>query len=348
MYLNKIQNFFKYLIFYSFLVFPVYTIQAADLSMTPQSGSVEVGDTIKMRVVLSSSDKLANAVSGTVTFSKDLLTLSSISKSDSIVNVWPVDPSFSNASGTLNLDGVILSGYQGTNGTILTLFFKAKAVGNATIKFENASILAHDGAGTQILNNTKGSNFNITEAKTRTIESTPKTIKIKTTEKVAIDNVPIPIFTDYSNNVRENDFIVIKGTSLPFYDVIFNLDAQLLDGNNFLHESSTIKADERGRFTYVSDSRARKGVYTIVARARNTKGIEGIDTNPLQITVQEEAKLVVTKATNIFLFMIPIILLFIMLIILYGWYRVMYCRNHPTCKLFGPCTYRADNVDKLN
>lgn len=347
MHIVREQNFSKYSIF-SFLVvilfiFSSYTVHAADLSISPASSNVQVGDTIKARIILSSSDKLANAISGTVTFSKDLLTLSSISKSDSIVNVWPVEPSYSNANGMLNLDGVILSGYQGSNGIILTLFFKAKSNGKASIKFDNASVLAHDGAGTPILNNTRGSNLNISESvKIKTPETTPTPTKPIEKVEIEIDIVPAPIFTDYANNVRENDFIVIKGTSLPLHDVIFNLDAQLLDSSNFLHESSTIKADEKGNYTYVSESRARKGIYTIVARARNAKGIESIETIPLQISVQEEPKLIMTKTTNIFLFMIPIILLFVMLIILYGWYRVMYCRNHPKCKLFGPCTYNKE------
>lgn len=346
---SRVKKFFKYFI-YNILVailfiLSIQKVEAANLSITPASNSVQMGDIVKVRVILSSPSQSANAISGTVTFSKELILLNSISKSDSIVNVWPVEPSYSNAGGTLNLDGVILSGYQGTNGIILTLFFKAISVGNANIKIENASILAADGAGTPILENTKGSTVNITEAKIKAPDTTVVPQTIKKTEKVAPDSaqVPVPVFTDYSNNVRENDFIVIKGTSLPLYDVIFNLDAQLLNGNNFLHESSTIKADEKGNFTYVSESRARKGSYIITARARNTKGIESIETNPLEISVQEEPKLPITKTTNIILYMIPIILLAVMIIIIYGWYRAFYCRNHPTCKLFGPCKFNSGN-----
>lgn len=190
--LEKLIKFFTSFVlrvsFTTLLVFYAQNIFAATLSLVPQSGNINVGDNISLRVVLVSSDKPANAVSGTINYPTDLLTLNSISKTNSIVNVWPVEPSYSNATGTVNLDGVILSGYQGANGSVLTLFFRAKAPGNANIKFNNAQVLAHDGQGTPILNSSGQANFNI-------LASAPKApVEIQKTEtkKVINNDTSVP------------------------------------------------------------------------------------------------------------------------------------------------------------
>src|ERR1700744_3518698 len=97
--------------------------QAATLSLSPSGGSYAVGKTISVRVLVGSGGQSINAVDGSITFSNDTLTLSSISKSG-IVNLWAQDPTFSNSSGTANFQGVILNGYTGGGGTVVTLNFK--------------------------------------------------------------------------------------------------------------------------------------------------------------------------------------------------------------------------------
>ncbi len=408
--------------FLAFLFFYTQTVFAASLSLVPQSGNVNVGDNIRVRVVLVSSDKPANAVSGSVTFPTNLLTLNSISKTDSIVNVWPVEPSYSNTTGTINLDGVILSGYQGSNGSVLTLFFRAKAPGSASVLFKNAQVLAHDGQGTPILNSTGQAVFNISALAPKAPVEIPKQepkvgitpvagTKVPTLEieelkkkdsfdphskffitstlknpnsayKIEIDNVdyvwndpgnnifetvPLsrgvhsikvsfdsvdgdiisesltfntsgilsPIFTDYSNNVKENDFIVIKGVADPLNYVVINSDALLLNGNNSFRESHTIRANEKGLFTYVSENRANRGVYMISAISRTPNGVESPETQAIKISVQPDSKTLIGKLTSTFSIMIPIVAIFIILIgiIMYGWHRILHYRERMRRRL---------------
>ena len=98
------------------------------------------------------------------------------------------------------------------------------------------------------------------------IESTDRTVMSKS---ISFSNtgIAIPIFTDYSNNVVENEYIVVKGTSDPSTFVIITSDAVLVDGGESKHESITIKSNEKGLFTYVSENRAVKGVYGICQRS---------------------------------------------------------------------------------
>src|SRR5665811_823074 len=214
-----------FLFFFSFLlVFFAHTAIAANLNLSPSSGSYKVGDTINVRVVLSSPTQSANAISTTIDFPRVLLTLNSISKIGSRISLWAVEPSFSNGNGTATMEGVILNGYTGSNGTIATLSFKAKAAGNANIKFTTSSVLANDGQGTEIISGTGQANFTITQAETKTTVTTPST---KTTSSITIEELKKKNGTDsfatfLISNVGKRDKssykIGIDGITYPWED----------------------------------------------------------------------------------------------------------------------------------
>lgn len=420
---GSFHNFYKRIISCFILTFIfVFTFSmpvafAAKLDVVPTFGAVNVGDNIKIRVVLSSSDQPANAISGSVSFSNDLLTLNSISKSDSLVSLWPVEPSYSNTSGTADFEGVVLSGYKGSNGTILTLYFKAKAPGTALVKFKNASVLANDGQGTQILSATGEARFDVLPLKEKTplpvVESksasssdkTSGSIQIEEIKKsdildprsrflitsmntklgasysIMLDNTPYvwndsgthifetvplskgihslkvsiesinseiisksisftnssiltPVFTDYSNNVIENEYIVVKGLADPMSFVTITSDG-IVGGSDAKHESVTVKSNEKGLFTYVSENRAVKGVYMITASAKSNDGVESGVSTPIKIAVSEKAGTLSGKLMNIFSTVVPLVAVLVLLILLviFGWYRIMHYKEHVRKRL---------------
>jgi hypothetical protein len=133
--------------------------RAADLKLVPSnsSGSYSVGQVFTVPVFVSTKDSEAamNAVSGVITFPKNILELISLDKNGSIVDFWIGDNSLSNNDGKAHIEGgVYTPGYSGSNGKIISLVFKAKAVGTGTISFASATVLANDGQGTNILDQT--------------------------------------------------------------------------------------------------------------------------------------------------------------------------------------------------
>lgn len=125
---------------------------AATLSLSPGVGEYQVGQTFTAQVVVSSSDKLVNAVSGTLEFPSDKLSVQRVTKDGSILSLWVQEPTYSNSAGSVTFEGVILgNGYQGGSGRIITITFKVNAPGQADLRFANGSILANDGEGTNIL-----------------------------------------------------------------------------------------------------------------------------------------------------------------------------------------------------
>lgn len=154
----------SFLILVIALFFPV-TSWAATLYTSPSTQTYESGDTIRVSVYVASSDQKINAVSGTLSFSPNTLQVTSISKSNSIVDLWVVEPTFSNSAGTVTFEGIALDPpYQGAAGTVLQITFKARAEGVGSVKFSNASVLANDGLGTDVVSSTSGSTFTISEA----------------------------------------------------------------------------------------------------------------------------------------------------------------------------------------
>lgn len=124
---------------------------AATFGVSPSVASRSVGDSFTATVFVSSPDQSVNAVSGVLSFNPSLLEVASVSKANSVLGLWVQDPVFSNAQGTVSFEGVILNpGFQGAQGTVLSVTFRAKASGTATVGVTTGSILANDGQGTNV------------------------------------------------------------------------------------------------------------------------------------------------------------------------------------------------------
>ncbi len=199
---------------------------AATLSVSPSFASVAAGDTVSATVVVSSSDQPMNAVSGSLFFSNDTLTLLSVSKAASIVTIWATEPSFSNANGSASFEGIVPNpGFRGGGGKVLTLTFRAKKAGTATLSFASASVLANDGQGTEILGGNSGATISIASAE----QSEPEP-PAATTVPVAVSDASISILSSthpdqarwYANNAPELNWGLPQGA----------LEARTLIGEN--------------------------------------------------------------------------------------------------------------------
>ncbi|MEW5805157.1 MAG: hypothetical protein AB1721_00275 [Patescibacteria group bacterium] len=126
--------------------------RAATLYFSPAFGSYPVSSNLNLSVYVSSPDESINAVSGIVSFPSDKLEVISLSKTGSIINLWVQEPNYSNSTGQINFEGVILNpGYTGAAGKIISLQLRAKNPGLSLVNFSSGSVLANDGLGTNVL-----------------------------------------------------------------------------------------------------------------------------------------------------------------------------------------------------
>jgi hypothetical protein len=149
-------------LFFIFLFFHPAAAAAASLFFAPSSGIYSVDKTLSVNVEVATGEQVINAASGVINFPQNKLEVISLSKSNSIFNLWVQEPSFSNGAGTINFEGIILNpGFHGQSGRILTINFKIKDLGPADLYFQSGSILANDGQGTNILTNLGSAGFTL-------------------------------------------------------------------------------------------------------------------------------------------------------------------------------------------
>jgi len=143
------------------LAFPIFVL-AADLYLSPATGSYSVDQIFPIDVYVSSTDQAINAVSGAISFSPNKLEVVSLSKNGSIFNLWVLEPVFSNNIGIITLEGITLNpGFTGSTGKIIRINFRAKESGISLLAFSSSSVLANDGKGTNVLASIGSGNYTI-------------------------------------------------------------------------------------------------------------------------------------------------------------------------------------------
>ena len=144
---------------------PKKAFAAASFYLSPSSGEVTLGDTVSASVMIDTGGAAINAAEGTVSFASDVLEYQSVSTSGSIFTFWTSGPT-GGANSVSFGGGLANPGYNGGGGKVLTIVWKAKAPGAATISISGSKILANDGAGTNIYGSSSGGTFTVGEAKT--------------------------------------------------------------------------------------------------------------------------------------------------------------------------------------
>ncbi len=175
----------------------VSNVYAASLLFSPRSGTYNVGDTFSVDVYVSTtSNKEINAVSGKVFYPSSKLSMVSLSKSNSVIDLWTVNPTHNGNS--INFEGVILkSAHNTAKGKIVGITFKVINSGLATLSFsQSSSVLANDGLGTNVLSVTGNAKYTLENPKPETEDS----------------NVEVPVITSsshpdsnvwYANNIAK-------------------------------------------------------------------------------------------------------------------------------------------------
>jgi len=134
-----------------FLVNPIFALADASISLFPGSGSLKVGDEIKMEVKIDAAGIPINAAEAVIRFPPGNFEVTSISKRDSIFSLWAKEPVFSNTLGQISFIGGIPHPGFTKEGGIIAVIFKAKKEGESSITFDEGKVLADDGKGTDVL-----------------------------------------------------------------------------------------------------------------------------------------------------------------------------------------------------
>lgn len=118
---------------------------------------------------------------------------------------------------------------------------------------------------------------------------------LKKSATFSVEGLPTPKITDYTGDVQEGDPIVIKGLTLPNYDVVLSLTTENNTGGTLFYSSkkqngivfeTTTQAGADGTFSLVLSEKFRAGTYQITAKATNKDGASSQPSEPVIIVVK--------------------------------------------------------------
>lgn len=183
-FLNKVQSvqidFLKIALLLLFFTCSVQTVFAADLVVTPTSGTYTSGQTFTVTVQVDPKGASVNAVEANMTFDKTVLSVVNVSKTGSVFSLWTTEPAFSNSAGTITFGGGSPTPFSAKS-TLMSITFRALTTGAGSVAFGTASALAADGRGTDVLQGKVGGNYTVGAA---TVTPTPTPDEEPVTEPV--------------------------------------------------------------------------------------------------------------------------------------------------------------------
>ncbi len=181
-----------------FILSIVSIADAANITVAPSSGNYKIGSVISVNVFISNNQEPVNAVSASLAFTSNTLSLTSISKSGSIIDLWAEEPTYSNNSGTVSFEGGMYNpGFSGLQGKVLTINFKVISAGLANVRLVDGSVLSNDGNATNVLGTLGSATYNITEEVVEP-KPTPNTEPVKTETNNLLPNIVSTSYPDSS------------------------------------------------------------------------------------------------------------------------------------------------------
>ena len=290
------------------LAVPFAYTNAADLSLTPSTGSYGVGQTFTVTVRAVPNGDNVNAVEASLKFDPKLLSVVSVGKTGSVFSLWTTEPTFSNAAGTVTFGGGSPTPFTATS-NIVSVTFRTVAQGAATVSFGTASVLAADGRGTDVFKNGGNGTYTITAASTPTPPPTPTPSPTPVAEAVEEEGGAIifgdpprppevgsPTFLDQNVWYKETEGVF--SWTLPF-DV--NIVAVELtdDPENKPHENKEAILDPAEEEFLITKDKIKDGVQYVSVNFKNQVGWGAPTNRKLQIdTTAPEAFVVNVRAGN--------------------------------------------------
>lgn len=274
------------IIFLFVVIFLPSLASAATLSISPASGTYEVGERVVVKVLVSSSDVQFNAVSGALSFPPSIFQIESVSKASSVLNFWVSEPAFSKTANTVKFEGISLGGFQGFSGTVVTVALRAINPGSGNIAFQSGQVLANDGQGTDITGNLSGGNFTVKEGTIKPLppkqesptvpvveperESEPEIIQPKPT----LEAPEIMLGKNYGVESIQGRSDYAKAQTLVTFTAVDGVKVFIIG-----------TADEKGAFSTLIPNSLKHGSYTVSAVMIKEDKTNSEASNTLVVTV---------------------------------------------------------------
>ncbi len=275
---------FKKIMRDSFFLFVLFVIpnlaHSATLFSSPGEIQTKAGDTFVVSINTNSEGVAINAASLDVKYDTSFLSVQGISRSNSIFNLWTVEPTHLATAGIIRFSGGLSSpGYTGANGNIIKVTFVAKKEGQTQVQLSNGLTLANDGLGTNVFKGAYGSNISISKA--TVIPPKPKE-KVEEKKKEEVEDeeegdsseepltFDVPIIENITDTLYEGDTLILSGKTIP------NEEMQLYiqKGKGDI-EIMLIRANDMGEFNFTYKYPVLSGYYKVWIKNVSSLGVLG-------------------------------------------------------------------------
>jgi hypothetical protein len=204
-----------------FIATPVLAVQ---INMQSEAETINVSERLWVDVMLDTQGEIINAISGTVSYSKDKLILVDYNNGDSIITLWIDQPDPGSADTSFagvtpgGFSGVLSPMYSGTRaGKVISFQFEVIKGGLFEIGIDDMEVLLHDGSGT----------LASTSIESLNLEATENIIISPSKDSIAEDlDPPEPFIFKVirDEGIADDKFVVVfntvdKGSGIDFYEI---------------------------------------------------------------------------------------------------------------------------------
>ena len=302
------------------------------------NNKVNKGDEVVVGIRVDASDQSINAVSGSFKIPTKSFTLESIETNASIIDFWVHEPKV--ADDTISFEGVALKKpYQGANGLIFTIKGIAVVKGTLTFNFNEGSILANDGLGTNVLGSLKSVLIAVrdtmpvvdttkstlavnekTSKRTQEIKSTNSLAStVVATENQAVSQTPpiiLPVITNVPAPIDPSQSFYLAGKGTP--NVLTQIKFQDISDPSIGRK--IVRSLRTDRISYVSPKNLVAGVYNAVPEYIGLTKTENLIGTGVKIFITENTlSRILIIIINVLILIIPILAL-VLIIIFLPWY----------------------------
>lgn len=279
-----------------------FVAYAADVLVSPSSGSYSTGQTFTVTIQADPKGDSINAVEASLSFDSSKLSVVSVSKTGSVFSLWTTEPTFSNTAGTISFGGGSPSPFSNRS-TLVSVTFRAQGEGPAAVSFTDASALAADGQGTDVLENSVGSSYTVATGQTPVADDTQEssTTGENTDSEAAIAFGDPPRAPEVGSQAFLDEELWYKQTDGKFtWELPFDVTAVAVElATSSDNEPSEIYDPPIEEFV-VSDENLTDGVQYLSVQFKNQVGWGGITNRKIQIdtTPPEPFKIQIQTANS--------------------------------------------------
>jgi hypothetical protein len=277
------------------------TAYAADLRLNPNAGTYSSGQTFTTVIQVVPGDDSINAVEAQLSFDSSALSVVSVTRTGSAFTLWPVEPSFSNAAGTITFGGGHTAPITSPS-TLLQVTFRATGEGEAAVSFDSGSVLAADGRGTDVLGTMSGATFTIGGATTPTPTPTEEPAEAPASEEAITFGDPPRAPEVGSTEFLDPDLWYSEVNGIFTWELPFDVDEVAVEistsSENTPSDNPDAVFDPPTEEFVVSDENLTDGIQYLSLQFRNQVGWGGVTNRAIKIDTTPPEPFVIDVQTS--------------------------------------------------